>query len=123
MGVTAAMPIIDRRDTPASPVLARVSQRAIASDEHGLTELRVREVVIHPGRVGRLHVHPTDQVMMVTAGAIQFVTGDDVQTVRAGATLIAPAGEPHKLINNLWVAATLLVIDATNDLNTRYLED
>ena len=116
------MPIISHGETSAPHAVARVSQRAIASEEHGLTELRVRQVVVHPGREGRLHTHPTDQVIMVTAGAIQFVTADDVQTVRAGNTLAAPAGEPHKLINNLWVAATLLVIDATNDLTTRYLE-
>lgn len=101
----------------------RVSERAIASSEHGLADLRVRQLVVHPGHPGRLHTHPTDQVIMVTAGAVQFIVGDDFQTVRSGNSLAAPAGVPHKVVNNLWVEARLLVIDATNDLSTQYLED
>ena len=117
------MPIISQGETPLSAPVDRVSERAIASSEHGLADLRVREVVIHPGHPGRLHTHPTDQVIMVTAGAAQLIVGDEVQTVRSGNTLAAPAGVPHKLVNNLWVAATMLVIDSTNDLRTQYLED
>ena len=117
------MPIISHGETPMPPPTDRVSERAIASSRHGLTDLRVREVVVHPGHPGRLHTHPTDQVIMVTAGAVQVIVGDDVQTVRSGNTLAAPAGEPHKIINNLWVAARMLVIDSTNDLHTQHLED
>ena len=59
----------------------------------------------------------------MTAGAVQLIVGDEVQTVRSGNTMAAPAGVPHRVVNNLWVAATMLVIDATNDLSTQYLED
>ena len=117
------MPIVDHNTVPIPEAVDRISERALVSIEHGVTSLKVREIVVHPGSVGRLHTHPTDQVIMVTAGAMQMVVGDEVRTVRAGNTLAAPAGEPHKLINNLWVAATLLVIDATGDLETKFLED
>ena len=117
------MPIISHGETPLPPPVDRVSERALASSAHGLADLRLREVVVHPGHPGRLHTHTTDQVIMVTAGAVQLIVGDEVQTVRSGNTLAAPAGVPHRVVNNLWVAATMLVIDATNDLSTQYLED
>ena len=60
---------------------------------------------------------------MVRAGAIQMIVGDENQTVRSGFTMVAPPGVPHKLINNLWVSATLLIIDATDNLETDYLEE
>ncbi len=117
------MPIIEHSALPMPKAVHKISARSLVSSENGAKSLTVREVIIHPGSVGRLHTHPTDQAIMVRAGAIQMIVGDEVQTVRSGFTMVAPPGVPHKLINNLWVPATLLVIDATDNLETDYLEE
>ncbi len=77
---------------------------------------------MEPGWEGRLHTHPTDIAIMVTAGAVQFVLGDEVTTVRAGTTILAPPGVPHKLINNLWIPVRMLVTYPAAGLETDYLE-
>ena len=59
---------------------------------------------------------------MVTAGAVQFVLDDEVSTVRAGTTILAPPGVPHKLVNQLWIPVRMLVIYPTTDLETDFLE-
>jgi quercetin dioxygenase-like cupin family protein len=69
-----------------------------------------------------MHTHAVDVSIQVMSGAIQAVIGDDVQTVRAGTTLLALSGVPHKLINHLWTPAVLLITYPAAELETDYLE-
>jgi quercetin dioxygenase-like cupin family protein len=59
---------------------------------------------------------------MVTGGAIQMEIGDEMHTVRTGFTMVAPPGVPHRLINQLWTPATMLVIYPDSELQTNFLE-
>jgi quercetin dioxygenase-like cupin family protein len=116
------MPIIDHSTRSMPRPTDKRSTRELVTEEHGATSLTIREMIIHPGSEGRLHTHPTDQAIMVMEGSIQMVVGEEVQTVRSGYTMLAPPGMPHKLVNNTWVPARLLITDVTNDLETSYLE-
>jgi quercetin dioxygenase-like cupin family protein len=100
----------------------RVSERYLVSKDQGAVSLTIKEVEIHPGWEGRLHTHPVDVSIQVTSGAVQAIVGDEVRTVRAGTTLLAPPGVPHKLINHLWVPVVLLITYPTTDPETDYLE-
>ncbi len=116
------MPIIDHADLGWAPVTARVRERTLVSREQGAASLTIKEVEIAPRWEGRLHTHPVDVSMQVMSGAIQAIIGDEVRTVRAGTTLLAPPGVPHKLINRLWTPATLLITYPSATLETDYLE-
>jgi len=97
-------------------------ERSLVSGKDGAKSLTIKEVELHPGWEGRLHTHPTDIAMMVTAGAIQIMIDGHVETVRAGCTLLAPPGVPHKLINKLWIPARMWVTYPATELETSYLE-
>ena len=116
------MPIIEHSAIrmPA-PVDCR-AERTFVSSEQGAVSLTVKEVELHPGWEGRLHTHSTDEAIMVLAGAVQLIIGDEMQTVRAGCTLFAPPGVPHKLVNRLWIPVRLLVMYPSTDQETVYLE-
>ena len=116
------MPIIDHSTQPMSQPQEKRSERALVTSDHGAHSLTIREVVLHPGSVSRLHTHNADQAIMVTEGSIQMVVGDEIRTVRTGFTLLAPPGVPHKLVNNTWVSARMLVTCPTDNLETTYLE-
>ena len=116
------MPIIEHSSIRMSPPVDCRAERTFVSPEQGAVSLTVKEVELHPGWEGRLHTHPTDMSIMVMAGAVQLIIGDELQTVRAGCTLFAPPGVPHKLINKLWIPVRLLVTYPTTDLVTDYLE-
>ena len=116
------MPIIDHNVQPIPEVLDRRRERALISKEEGATSLTVTELELHPGWEDRLHTHPFDVAMMVIAGAVQMVVGDEVRTVRAWNTLLAPPGVPHKLVNKLWIPVKLLVIYPAPALEASYLE-
>lgn len=116
------MPIIEHSSIPMPAVVDGRAERFFVSPEQGAQSLIVKEVDLHPGWVGRLHTHSTDQAIMVLAGAVQLILGDELRTVRAGCTLFAPPGVPHKLVNKLWIPVKLLVIYPAVNLETDYLE-
>jgi quercetin dioxygenase-like cupin family protein len=116
------MPIIDHSDVRLAPVMERVRERYLVSKDIGAVSLTVKEVEITPGWEGRMHTHPVDVAIQVLSGAIQVILGDEVRTVRAGTTLFAPPGVPHKLIHHLWTPALLLITYPSSELETDHLE-
>jgi mannose-6-phosphate isomerase-like protein (cupin superfamily) len=52
-----------------------------------------------PGVGPVLHVHPYDEVFVVTQGRARFFVGDHVIDAEAGETVLGPAGVPHRFIN------------------------
>lgn len=116
------MPIIDHSAQPTPERSGKRSVRPLVATEHGGEALAISELVVDPGSEGRLHTHDADEAIMVVEGSIQMIVGEQVQTVRSGFTMLAPPGAPHKLVNNTWVAARMLVIHPTHQLQTLYLE-
>ena len=116
------MPIIDHSTKPMPTPVDKRSSRSLVGGQDGATALAIQEVVVHPGVDGRLHTHPTDEAIIITEGSVQLFVGDDVQTVRSGYTMLAPPGVPHKVVNNTWVAAKMLIICPTGSLETDFIE-
>ena len=116
------MPVVEHSTIRMSDTVDYHRERTLVSNEQGATSLTVKEVELQPGWEGRLHTHPTDIAVMVTGGAIQMEIGDEIHTVRTGFTLVAPPGVPHRLINQLWMPATMLVIYPDAELETSFLE-
>ena len=116
------MPIIEHSTVRMPAPVEYKAERTFVSAEQGAVSMTVKEVELHPGWEGRLHTHSTDEVIMVMAGAVQLIIGDELQTVRAGCTLFAPPGVSHKLVNKLWIPVRLLVMYPTTDQETEYLE-
>ena len=116
------MPIIDHSGVRLATVTERVRERYLVSKDQGAVSLTVKEVEIAPGWESRMHTHPVDVSIQVMSGAIQVILGDEVRTVRAGTTLLAPPGVPHKLIHHLWTPAVLLITYPSAELETDHLE-
>ena len=116
------MPIIEHSTVRMPEVRDHRRQRVLVSKENGAASLTIKELEVHPGWEGRLHTHPIDIAIMVMAGAVQMIFADETRTVRAGSTLLAPPGVPHKLVNNLWMPVRMLVIYSASDLETDFLE-
>ncbi|MCH8745700.1 MAG: cupin domain-containing protein [Chloroflexi bacterium] len=115
------MPVVEHSTVRMSEAVDYRRERTLVSTEQGATSLTVKEVELQPGWEGRMHTHPTDIAVMVTGGAIQMEIGDEIHTVRTGFTMVAPPGVPHRLINQLWMPATMLVIYPATELETNYL--
>ncbi len=116
------MAIIDHTTQPKTTPVDKRSSRSLVSSQHGATALTIHEAVVHPGADERLHTHSTDEAIMITEGSVQLFVGDEIRTVRSGYTMLAPPGIPHKVVNNTWVAAKMLVICPTDSLETDFVE-
>ena len=116
------MAIIEHTTIASPPMVDHQEGRTLVSGTDGAASLTIKEVTLHPGYEGRLHTHDVDIAIMVMSGAVQIVDDEDVRTVRAGCTLLAPPGRPHKLINTLWTPVQLLVTYPSNHWQTSYLE-
>jgi quercetin dioxygenase-like cupin family protein len=116
------MPLIEHSEIRMPSPVDHHRERFFVSKDQGAVSLTIKEVELHPGWEGRLHTHPTDIAIMVMAGAVQLILGDEVSTIRAGTTMFAPPGVPHKLVNQLWIPVRMLVTYPTTDLETDYLE-
>ncbi len=116
------MPIIEHQSVRMPPVVERRRERTLVSSDGGAASLTIKEVELHPGYQGRLHTHPVDVAIMLMAGAVQVVIGEEVRTIRPGCTILAPPGTPHKLVNSLWIPAQLLVTYPSDGLETSFIE-
>jgi quercetin dioxygenase-like cupin family protein len=54
---------------------------------------------LEPGKHLGTHVDSAEEVLIVLAGEVEVVVGDDRAKVGAGGIAVAPAFEPHDLIN------------------------
>jgi len=59
------------------------------------TDLNVSEIHFRDGARNRLHVHSTDQVLVITAGEGIVATESERHEVSAGDVAFIPAGTPH----------------------------
>jgi quercetin dioxygenase-like cupin family protein len=118
----AAMPIIDHhmQPTAAAEEFARV--RPLVTQAHGATALTVQEVIMNPGMATRRQSHPVDMAFIMLEGSMQMIVGEEVRTVRAGSTLLAPPGVPYQLVNHTWVPARLWRIYPAVQLETAVVE-
>lgn len=77
-----------------APWAGSVSGEALNTDALVLYVL-VEEV----GKGPSWHVHPYDEVFIITEGRARFTVGDQVFDAEAGDTVMGPAAVPHKYHN------------------------
>ena len=75
----------------------------------GAGALTTRLVTIDPGVRTRPHWHKVEEAMMVLEGDGQAVLGDETFPIKAGETLLGPAGVRHGFINTGSVPLRLAV--------------
>jgi quercetin dioxygenase-like cupin family protein len=83
----------DRRRNEGEIFVGRVETQTVLGEES--PHLRVTEVTFRDGARNRLHVHSTDQLLIVTEGEGIVATQAEEREVTAGDVAHIPAGEPH----------------------------
>jgi quercetin dioxygenase-like cupin family protein len=116
------MPIIDHsKKQLGQPNEGRVSKRLVTKDD-GATGLTISELTMQSGSKVRLHIHPTDEAIMLLEGNVEFVCGDERKKVGPGNTLLAPPGVKHGIVNDSGKPAKLLTIYPTTNPTATMLE-
>lgn len=101
--------------------------RNLIGAEHGVTSLFVGELHMDHGCSIPLHTHPTEEVFVVTEGALTMQLGDETVTAEADSVVCIPPGVPHAVVNRAPQTARALTAGAWNRATwfsegTTYLE-
>lgn len=105
------MKLIDAENTPLETWRAGVETRMLASAQNGATQLCLFEQWVAPGAGAPTHSHSVEEVLSVRAGEAEMWIEERRFAVKAGQSLIVPAGRLHGFRNRgtgtLHVHATL----------------
>ena len=77
-----------------------VETRMLVSAESGATQLCLFEQWVVPGNGAPTHSHPVEEVLTVCSGEAEMWLDQQRATVRAGQSLIVPAGRLHGFRNS-----------------------
>jgi len=80
--------------------------------------LHLAEVQYEPGQRVHRHVHPHARFVLLLAGSITEIRGDDTQTYGPSTLLFRRAGEPHAYVASR-TGATCLVVDVADEWHAR----
>jgi len=105
------MTILSKCD--AEKLAPGVERHEIVSGKTGANSLSVAEVNVDANSTVPTHLHPTEEAMVITAGELEAVIGDQVVSVSAGQTVYAPAGVKHGFKNISGSKASILAIFPT----------
>ena len=107
------MPILRKSDVAMNEIAPGVERWELVNGELGTESLTVADLTIAPGSRAPTHTHPTEEAMLIVGGELEAVLGDEVITVGAGETVLAPAGVKHGFVNRSGSDARVLGIFPT----------
>ena len=93
------MKIIDPRDRDPEHWRPGVETRMAVSAVSGAAQLCIFEQWVAPGAGAPTHSHPVEEVLTVREGEAEMWIDEDRAVVRAGQSLIVPAGRQHGFRN------------------------
>lgn len=99
------MKLCDPTESPLEQWRDGVQTRMLASAQNGATELCLFEQWVAPGAGAPTHSHTVEEVLTVREGEAEMWIEDRHIVVKAGRSLIVPAGRLHGFRNS--GAATL----------------
>jgi quercetin dioxygenase-like cupin family protein len=93
------MRIIDHASQPSEEWRPGVLTRMHVSAVTGSVQLCIFQQWCEPGKGAPTHLHAVEEVLTVLEGQAEFWLEDERRTVRAGQSMIVPAGRKHGFRN------------------------
>ena len=116
------MPILDKNEADVSERYPGVHRWQVVDGNKGADGLSVGHLTFDPDSIVPNHVHPTEEAMVLLDGELEAVLGDEVRPVKAGQTVLAPAGVKHGFVNRSGKQATLMAIFPTPEVEITLVE-
>ena len=93
------MKVSNPEQIPIEPWRPGVESRMLISARNGATQLCMFEQWVAPGNGAPTHSHPVEEVLTVREGEAEMWLEEERAIVRAGQSLIVPAGRLHGFRN------------------------
>ena len=105
------MPFIKRDAAKTEDAYPGVPRAALVDTNQGAKSLFLGHLDVVPGAAIGTHIHPdSEEAMVIVDGELEAILGDETTTVKAGDTVLAPAGVKHGFVNRSAAQASLLAI-------------
>jgi len=118
------LPIIDHNDTDETPWRPNYKRWDITKKGDGTTSSSMSLSLLGTGAGTPLHVHETDELIVVLNGELEMVIDSETYNVGASHTIIVPPNVPHKFTNirecDVQILGFFPIQDPFN--HTKYLE-
>ena len=108
------MPILDKGDSPKEELAPGVGRWRLLDSETGAEALTVADLTLDAESSVQTHIHPTEEAMVILEGELEAILGDEIIAVRAGQTVLAPAGVRHGFVNRSGLPARVMAIFPTS---------
>ncbi len=108
------MKINDASNLPIEHWRIGVQTRMLISAQNGATQLCMFEQWVAPGNGAPTHSHPVEEVLTVHAGEAEMWLDQEKVFVKAGQSLIVPAGRAHGFRNSGTVTLHLHAVLASS---------
>ena len=117
------MPVLSRKEHQRAEPYPGVQRWLLVDGDAGARSLQVGDMTIGPGARVSTHVHNnTEEAMVILEGELEAVLGDQVATVRAGDTVLAPPGVKHGFVNRSATPARLMFVFPTTTVHRELVE-
>ena len=106
------MPILDKKDVSKGE-FGTADRWTLVSSDNGADSLTVADLVLEPGAIVPVHVHPKEEAMVIVEGELEAILGDQIITVSEWQTVLAPPGVRHGFKNTSGLVARIMAIHPT----------
>jgi len=108
------MPILRKEDSKKGDFAPGIERTEIVNGSFGSDSLTVADLDLEDGSQVPTHFHPKEEAMYILEGELVSLLGEDQVVVKAGDTVLAPAGLKHGFTNKSGKPARLLAIHPTS---------
>ena len=116
------MPILNKDEDNKDEIFPGVDRYTLLDGTMGAESLSLGDMSVSPGSTVRPHIHPTEEAMVILDGELEAIIGDQVVTVTAGQTVLAPPGVKHGFVNRGKNSARLMAIFPTATIERTYVD-
>ena len=106
------MPILDKNDVPQGK-FGTTDRWTLVDGTNGADSLTVADLILTPDATVPVHTHPKEEAMVIVEGELEAILGDEVITVKAWQTVLAPPGVKHGFRNTSGATARVMAIHPT----------
>lgn len=117
------MPIIRDAEVRFQERPPGVRMRQIVNEAAGAGAIILGEAVMWPGTSLNLHTHNVEEVIYIAEGSAEGVLGDEKSSLKAGDTILAPAGVAHKVQNSGQKIMRFMFCFPTCQVQTEVIDD
>jgi len=107
------MPILRKEDSQSKDFAPGILRTEVVNASLGSNSLTIADLDLSDGSQVPTHFHPKEEAMYILEGELVSLLGDEQVVVKAGDTVLAPAGIKHGFTNKSGKSARLLAIHPT----------